>query len=49
MVEVLDDFDGNSFNGSKVGKYLVGRVQVGDEKLETKNYEQPFKQVSWKE
>lgn len=42
MVVVIDDFDRNSFNGSKVGKYLVESVQVEDEKLETKNYEQLF-------
>lgn len=47
MVVIIDDFDRNNFTGSKVRKYLVGSVPVGEEKLETKktnnnkkNYEQ---------
>lgn len=36
MVEVIDDFGRNSFDEMKVGKSLIGRVLVGDEKLEIK-------------
>lgn len=49
MVVVIDDFDRNSFSGSKVGKYLVGQVPVGDEKLETKTMNNSLKQVGCKE
>lgn len=49
VVVVIDDFDRNSFSGSKVGKYLVGQVPVGDEKLETKTMNNSLKQVGCKE
>lgn len=48
MVEVIDDFGRNSFDEMKVGKSLIGRVLVGDEKLETKTMNDAFMQVCCK-
>lgn len=47
-MEVIDDFDTNSSNGPKFGLSLIRRVQVGDEKLETKTMSNCFKQLCCK-
>lgn len=47
-MEVIDDFDTSSSNGPKFGLSLIGRVQVGDEKLETKTMSNCFKQLCCK-